>query len=399
MESSVTAEGLVETSFTQACARVIDSGDGWVTLGPDTPETVPGNGQYHFLARVLPHAEPLRLRIEWPQRNETPLPGFYYPHNHNFATVLDRICFESADLREWRRVDSAKYTGSGVEISLAPAAEPVFIGTGVPYTAARLIELIDVLRSADHCEVLEIGKSRNGRPLHGVLFPPSSGTACEGVFLLQAYQHHSEWAGLYALEALARGLADGSVERGPFAWALVPCLNIDALFGGWREDLMYAHDGKGKCGNFNRDWCDFVYPEVRAARDFFQAAGVRWPVRHALDFHMGWHSPDTSGGGLSVFVDGVVPEDVAAREQGFAEVFFRKVPIEPFAWSVTRPDRPNFSGWVYREFGTLAQTVEVSRFAGMDEDRNPSPVSQSYYESFGPAAASALRDFHTFEDT
>ncbi len=394
MQDAKSDETRVETDFPQACGRVTDCANGRVTMSPDTPDTVPGNGQYHFLTRVLPHADALKLRIEWPQNNETELPGFDYPGNHNFGKVLDKVCFRSTDLREWHRIESAVATPMGAEVGLAPAAEPVYVGIGVPYACARHGELIEFLRAHGDCEVREIGRSRNGRAVHGILFPPPSNTACRGLFLVQGYQHHSEWAGLYALDALARGLADGSVDRGGFAWALVPCLNVDSLFGGWREDLMYTHEGSGKCGNFNRDWRDFEYPEVKAARDFHRTAAERWPLRHALDFHMGWHSPEKSGGGLSVFVDGSVPPEAAARERAFAEVFFEKVPIEPFAWQVTRPDRPNFASWVGREFGALAQTVEVSRFVALDAERKPCAISREYYESLGPCAAEALKSFH-----
>lgn len=395
MQETGICETMITNDFPEACAQVIESGEGWVALAPDTPETVPGNSQYHFLTKVLPHPIPLRVRIEWPQNNTGTLPGFYYPANHNFASVLHRICFTSKDLCAWQLEKSATPTGTGLEITLPPSEEPLYLAIGIPYAAMLHTELLDDLRAGGNCEVAVIGHSRMGHPLHSVLFPPATGRPCRGVFLLQGYQHFSETAGLYALNALARGLADGSIERGPFAWALVPCVNVDSLHGGWRADLMYTANSEGKCGNFNRDWLDFAYPEVQAARSFYNSVAARWPVLHALDFHMGWHSPETTGGGLSVFIDGTVPGDFAARERAFVDLFFQKARMEPFAWPVTRPERPNFSSWVYRQFGALAQTVEISRFSALDEELRPIPVSQQYYESFGPAAAAALTEYHT----
>lgn len=386
----------VETVFPQGCGRLVSFRDGEVRMAPDTPEAVPGNGQYHFLTRVQPHRNRLTLIIEWPQRNTTDLQGFYYPGNRNFAEVLPQICFLSEDRRKWRRVENAQSTPTGVRLELEPRDEAVYVGVGLPYAAERLGELLGFLRArTDDCAVREIGFSRKGRALHGILYPPERPERCRGLFVVQAYQHHSEWAGLYALDALARGLADGSVDRGDFAWALMPCLNVDALEGGWREDLMYTATGREeKCGNFNRDWLAFGYPEVAAAARFYREAAAKWPLLHALDFHMGWHSPESSGGALSVFVDGTVGADAAERERAFAKRFFERVPIEPHSWPVTRPDRPNFASWVWREFGALAQTVEVSRFMAFDADRRPCPISRAYFESLGPLAAQALREFH-----
>jgi hypothetical protein len=392
-----TASGpIVETDFPQACGKVVDHVPGRVTMVPDTPANVPGNAQYFFLTCVLPHEDELALRIEWPQGSATDLPGFLYPGNANFAAVLPRVCFSSHDLEHWCRIGTAAGNPSGAEIRLPPSGRVRYVSVGIPYPVSRYERLLRDLRASGACEVAEIGRSRNGRALHGIVFP-APGPRCRGTFILQGYQHHTEWAGLYLLESLARGLADGSVEAGDFAWAIVPCVNVDALYGGWREDLMHIGQGNGKCGNFNRDWADFDYPETRSARDFFRSQAERRPVVHAIDVHMGWSSPGHSGGGLTVFVDGGLPGDVAAREAAFMEAFFAAVPIEPFAWRVSDPERTNFAAWAWREFGVPGQTLEISRFEARGPSGSPEALSQAYYEGLGPAVGRNLVDFFSRE--
>jgi hypothetical protein len=367
-------------------------------MAPDTPESVPGNGQYFFLTRVLPHAEPLSLEIEWPQNNTTDLPGFYYPGNVNFAKVLAEVCFSSRDRETWERITEVEPTSIGVRVRLQPNAEPLYFSIGVPYMAERLERLIGMAEGSEYCQVEKIGKSRNGRPLFGLLFEPSPGRPCQGLFLLQGYQHHSEWAGLYVLDTLVRGLVSGAIDGSGFAWAIVPCLNADALYGGWREDLMHTHSGNGKCGNLNRDWSEFEYPETRAASGFYRRLAKRWPVAHGIDIHMGWSSPVQSGGALTVFKKDLLPEKMALQEAAFTQSFFKQVPIEPVAWEVTEPERTNFSSWIWREFRAIAQTMEVSRFKAFDQAGRSGAVCQAYYESLGRYLANSLVRFYAGED-
>jgi hypothetical protein len=228
-----------------------------VLLAPDTPASVTGNGQYHLLAKVLPHDKTIRIDIQWPQSNSTHLPGFQYPHNENFSTVLDRVCFISPDRRNWRRLTNCQRTGTGARLSLPPSREARWLSVGIPYSAEDLNDLLAVADSSMRCQLTVIGTSRLGRPLHGIRIGPENPDACRGLFIIQAYQHHTEWAGLHALDELVRQLAAGYPGWAEFAWSIVPCVNIDALVGGWREDFMHLDLDHPNGGNFNRDRREF----------------------------------------------------------------------------------------------------------------------------------------------
>jgi hypothetical protein len=389
-------QSYVDTEFAGACSRLVDVGDKRIVLMPDTPEGVAGNAQYHFLARILPHAEELTVKIQWPSTTRSTLPGFLYPGNENFSNILHQVCYRSERLDDWYRIEDAVAVPGGAEVRLPPSDSPHYLSVGIPFPADRYERLICDLASSDLCEVEQIGSSRGGNPLHGLFFRDRS-VAPRGLFLLQAYQHHTEWAGLFILEKIARGLATGEMPCGEFAWAIVPCINVDALLGGWREDCMYNPTEEDTCGNFNRDWDTFRYPETTSARDYYCRVAADIPVLHGIDIHMGWSSSKHSGGGLTVSRDGVLGPRETKRERGFTDAFFDKVPIEPFAWEVTEPNRPNFAAWVWREFSVPGQTLELSRFQGHRVDGGSYPVDQKYYESLGAPIHSSLVDFYMAE--
>jgi hypothetical protein len=377
------------------CARLIERRAGLLVLAPDTPESIPGNAQYAFIATLPPRGRPLRLRIQWPDTRHTGLRGFDYPNNHNFAAVLPDILFTSPTGLEWRRVDG-KPLPDGAELAVPAGDVPLRVSVGVPYFESHYMRLIRHAAASGDWEVRETGASRGGRPLHGLLRRPRAGGACRGLLVIQAYQHYSEWAGLHVVDQLVRRLADAVPGADRFAWAVTPCINRDALAEGWRGDRMHNGDGVDwPCGgNFNRDWDAFRHPETRAAAAFYRDIAEEYAPLHGLDLHMGWSSPEHSGGGLTVFRPGHLPEELAAIERRFTGNFFREVPIEPFAWENSERRRPNFAAWFTRSFNAVGQTVEISRFRGFDAAGKPQPVSQAYYQSLGPRMAAALSRFY-----
>lgn len=382
------------TEGPEYCARVVESGSGELVLRPDTPEAIPGNAQYHLRVKVLPHEHPLLLRIEWPVNSTgAATPGFDYPDNENFATVLPDVLFLRPIGGRWERQPAEPVAG-GARIRLEPGAEAVELAVGVPCDGVELDALLREGEASPHMEKRELGRSRNGRPVYGVEVSPAQGWESEGVFFLQAYQHHTEWAGFHALAALLRHFRENPAAAGPFRWAVVPCVNVDALYGGWREDLLHLPGDFPGGGNFNRDWKAFHFPETRAVRDFFAEYSRREPVLHGLDLHMGWSSPRHSGAGLTVFEPETIPPEAAAQERAFTEALFARVPIEPFPWVRSSPERPNFAAWMWNRFGCIGQTLEISRFRGFTAEGQPCAISQDYYESLGPAIAETLTAFY-----
>lgn len=375
------------------CAKVLERSGDLLVLGPDTPAEIPGNIQYALRTLLPARKTPLTLRVRWPEDHDNAPAGFQYPENENFSAVLCKALFVSEDGKTWRRLENAKARERGAEVQIPPANGPLHFSVGVPYSPWDLSDLETYLADHPRWETRDLGTSAGGHFLKG--FVRSARDASKGTFYLQAYQHYSEWAGPIALDSLARNL-DALPGADAFTWALAPCVNADALAGGWKRDRMYngsaAHLPCG--GNFNRDWGPFLHPETKAFAGFFEEIHRASPVIHALDFHMGWSSSRNSGGGITVFQDNQVDARREKELLDFSDHYFRHVPIEPFPWKNTVVERPTFAAWVVREFGVPAQTVEVSRFEGRDPNGNRFPATQSYYQSIGPATAGALTGWH-----
>ncbi len=373
------------------CCRIVavEESENALVMVPDTLDRIPGNAQYVFTTRLPPGNGSRTLKILWPGDTGEALPGFDYPGNASFAHVLPQILFRSADARRWEPLTGGRAIPGGVEIAINDSAS--WIAVGIPYFESRYRELVAFAHSAPGWQVTRIGRSREGRPVHAFFRRPTKASTSCGLFILQGYQHYSEWASLHALDTLVRQLG-GIAGADAFAWAILPCLNQDALARGWRGDPMHSGnpDELPNGGNMNRDWDTFSRPETRAAAACYRSLAADHTPRHALDIHMGWSTPDRSGGGLTVFKDGQLPPGEAARERAFTETFFRHVPIEPFPWEHSEIDRPNFAAWAVRELGCLGQTVEISRFRSFKSNGQPGPISQDYYEALGPAMARAL---------
>lgn len=369
------------------CATRLDTRDGRPVFGPDTPESIPGNAQYVFLLH-LPRGEARSLDIVWPHRETAARPGFDYPHNTNFSEVLDQVIFLQPHGEDWERLTSVRRRPYGVEVDLPALDQPAWLSVGIPYFACQYETLLRDLEADPAWGVLRIGGSAQGRPLHGCLRPARTDDS-RGLFLLTAYQHYGEWTGLHAIDALMRNLPP---EADAFSWAVVPCMNPDGLYQGWRGDLMHRGDALHEAhgGNINRAWNPPCLPESIAAAEFFRGAAQEERALHALDFHMGWSSPNHSGGGLTVYHKGEIDPAMDAHLRQFTEAFFTGVPIQDFAWEHSRLNGPGATPWFTRELGCPAQTVEFSRFQAHLPGGPPQPVSTQYYRNLGPQIAKAL---------
>ena len=373
------------------CATLLEQQGKRCVLGPDTPESIPGNAQYVFLLH-LPRGEARTLDIVWPHRETPARPGFDYPHNTNFSEVLDQVIFLQTPGNDWQQLTTVRQRPQGVAVDIPALDRPAWLSVGIPYFASAFEALMDVLRNDTRWQVETIGTTPEGRPLHGCLRPARTNDS-RGLFLLTAYQHYGEWAGLHAIDALMRTLPP---EADAFTWAVVPCMNPDGLYQGWRGDRMHRGDALNEAhgGNLNRAWNPPCLPESVAASDFFKKAATLAPPLHALDLHMGWSNPDHSGGGLTVYHPGEIDPDMAAHMHRFTNAFFETVPIEPFAWEHSRIQGPGATPWFTRELGCPAQTVEFSRFqAHFHGASAPQPVSTPYYRAMGPLIAKHLIQF------
>ena len=379
-------------SGTYECATLLEQKEERLVLGPDTPDSIPGNAQYVFLLRVPPG--PSRsIDIVWPHLETESRPGFDYPHNANFCQVLDQVIFLRKEHGDWQRLTTLRTRPHGVELDLPALDSPAWLSVGIPYFACEFEALMTHLRNDPRWQIESIGTSPEGRTLPGCLRRARTPETSRGLFLISAYQHYGEWAGLHAVDALMRDLPP---EADAFDWAVVPCVNIDGLHRGWRGDLMHRGDALDQehGGNLNRAWNPPCLPESKAAAAFFKKAAALSPSLHALDLHMGWSNPEHSGGGLTVYHPGEIPETLHERMRAFTDFFFQRVPIQDFAWEHSRLQGAGATPWFTRELGCPAQTVEFSRFQSNPHGQPDGPISTAYYRSLGPLMAQSLVHFY-----
>ncbi|MCH8474113.1 MAG: hypothetical protein LAT55_02680 [Opitutales bacterium] len=376
-------------------AKILDSSQEHITLTPDTPGKIPGNSQYALVATFAPRNQERCLNIVWPPNREEALAGFDYPHNHNFAKALPEVLFLRKRGQGWTRISPCDTHSDGVTITLPSHAEPVEFSVGLPYFQSDFERLQKALENGPWEKTI-IGNSRRGRPIPAYFRPATKPTQTKGAFALMGYAHYSEWAGLQMLDGLLQTNWKDLPAAEDFAWAIIPALNIDALYGGWREDPMYTREDPSLPGggNLNRAWNPPCRPETEAAAIFLRKIHNHTPLLHVLDIHMGWSRMDHSGGGLTVFQDGEIPRLLAEKEKAFTDQYLREVPIEHFPWKHSRLEGMNAAAWAVREFGIIGQTLEISRFRAFDKNKNPLPVSEDYYRNLGPQNARTLINFY-----
>jgi hypothetical protein len=385
MNGILTGSPLPDGTF--ECAEQIGVDNDRPVFTPDTPESIPGNAQYVFLLH-LPSGEARGLDIVWPHRETLPRPGFDYPHNANFSEVLDQIIFLQTEGGDWQRLTTVSPRPQGVAVDVPALDNPAWLSVGIPYFAHQYERLIRGIQCHADWDVRSIGNSPEGRPLHGCMRPAKTAKS-KGLFLISSYQHYGEWTGLHAIDTLLRHLPP---EADAFSWAVIPCMNPDGLYRGWRGDLMHRGDAVNEAhgGNINRSWNPPCLPESIAAAEFFRGAAQKERPLHALDFHMGWSNPNHSGGGITVFHKGELDDGLDAHLREFTEAFFKTVPIQPFAWEHSRLQAPGAAPWFTREFGCPAQTVEFSRFQAHLPGGPPQALTAEYCRKLGPQIAQVL---------
>lgn len=335
------------------CARIDMSGP-LPRLRPDAPVEIPGNAWYAFLVGVAATDGPRDIELCWPAVK--PWSASDYNNSESFAEVLDRAIFMDRSDGQWRRIEQVTRTDAGAKITIPPGPADRRLAAGMPVTPRDLDETLSFARASKGARVEQIGLAPQGTPLHAIVLDGCEDAA--GTFVISAHQHFSEWAGVRMIDAMLHHLLDEPCQRlGRYRWIFYPCINADALAHGWRGD---PHRTAGI--NLNRDWERFQQPQTQAVRDHLLAELDNGPpLLHALDLHMGWHSRDTCGAGLTVFEEGKSPRSLIDQQADFTRWFHQRVDYTDFVWHHGDVGRPNFAAWIYRTFKRPGQTLEVSR--------------------------------------
>lgn len=360
-----------------------------VRLSPSTPGKVSGNQWYEFQMDLEADSEARMVEVEWPENLDW---EGDYSENQSFAEVLDRVMFLDGGDGEWRRLERVERIPNGVRVVVPPGSSGRRMAVGMPVGMDDLNRVLSLASAYPRTRVERLGTALRGTPIHAVTLEGRPDAA--GTLVVSAGLHFSEWAGLRMIEAMLRFLLgkEGEEARKRYRWILYPWINTDALALGWRGDPLHV-DGI----NLNRDWGPFERPETRCVRDHLERElGAGSPPLHLLDLHMGWHSRDTCGAGMTVPKDGDAPANLIERQLEFVRRVMKRVDYTDFIWRHGSMDRPNFASWFARRFGCPAQTVEVSRhrWRRRSDGRWVSP-SMELERELGRELARSLADFHS----
>lgn len=355
-----------DEAFPGGCCVFEGLRQGELHVRPNYPATTSGNQYFWFLGRLTGAAGPQKVCLHWPPTNAHYVTE--YPDNHQVSTILDRMIFTSEDLRCWTRIPEVKVQGLSAHFTVQTNGKPLYVAAGMPYTENNLQDLLTDVRQHPLVQVTEIARSLHGRPVHAIrVAAPEPAKDC---FYLQGLQHASEWAGGRIIDNMIRFLTSkaGRPLLELFTWHFVPVVNVDGVFGGWREDHPK---------NLNRDWNEFELPEPSGVRDYIAsilADGSE--LLHAIDFHMGWFSRETTGAAITVFKPGVIPEEKRARQERFTRHVFANTVYTDRIWESSDPKgRSTFAVWTWNALGITGQTFECSRHlypAGPDGTLIPS---------------------------
>lgn len=368
------------------CARIDMSGS-LPRLRPDAPVEIPGNAWYAFLVGVAATMEPKEIELRWPEVK--PWSNSDYNDNESFAEALDRVIFIDDDIGQWQRVEQVTRIDSGARITVPPGPDGRRLAVGMPVTWRDLGRTLSYARKSKQARVEQIGLAPQGSPLHAIVLDGSENAT--GTFVISAHQHFSEWAGVRVIDAMVHHLLDEPSQRlRRFRWVFYPCINADALAHGWRGD---PHRTAGI--NLNRDWGPFQQPQTRAVNDhLMKELSHGPPLLHAVDLHMGWHSRDTCGAGLTVFEEGNSPPSLIDQQAAFTRWFYERADYTDFVWRHGDVDCPNFAAWIWRAFGRPGQTLEVSRHRWrLRSDGRWVPPSVDLQRRLGLAVVESLATF------
>lgn len=225
----------------------------------------------------------------------------------------------SSDGKNWKPIALESYTEE-----LVPDPDPsntrnlpiavrmdVNIGPDTLWVAAQELQTsthnkawVDSITQFSFVEQFEIGKSREGRPLHMLKIGSADDSKMNIVI---SRQHPPEVTGYLAMKAFVETLCEntemGIAFRSMYNTYVLPMANPDGVDNGhWRH-------GAGGI-DLNRDWGDFNQPETAAIRTFLQekvADGGKFYF--GADFHSTWEDiyytidPESKGN-----MPGLVPQ-------------------------------------------------------------------------------------------
>ena len=305
-----------------------------------------------------------------------------YPDGHDPAAALARMLHGRDAVGAWRPL-AARQDGRDALADIPAGLHAVALG--LPWLVEDHAAVLAWIRSRPELVLTPRGRATHGAALQTVRTGARPGDgAYAGSILVIAGQHHSEWAGMRAAEALLHWLVEspeGAASRRRFAWHVVPCANPDPLVDPARDDP----------GNLNRDWGSWTRPESMAIRDtWLEASTAGEHLLHALDLHMGWSRPDDDGACITTYDPATGLDHWIGPQAAMAHALQASAGMPRRLWPVDRPENTSFSDWCGGAWGAHAQTIEFSRLAWPDGQGGWTPPTPALEAGVGVAIGRVL---------
>lgn len=332
-EDGVTFDTRFSAARLSTCTRL---GTGEFSVGT-SPENTPINPSAWFAFRVRASApKMITLRL------------------HCDGAPLRYLPKISVDGIRWLPLPTEAFTtGPKSEegtLRLEVGPEPVWVAAQEMVTGENLEAWNRTLERLPFVSRAEIGRSVEGRPIHGLEINAVPAGTKPGFVIVIGRQHPPETTGSLALmrfvETLVGDLPLARRFRAKFALLVVPLVNPDGVAAGnWRHNMNGV--------DTNRDWGVFAQPETRAVRDAVEALRARGRIWLHLDFH-------------STFKDVFytqrddAPSQPAGFTQNWLEGIGRRVPSYAVNRSASSaPQAVTSHNWAHRAFGIPAITYEI----------------------------------------
>lgn len=250
---------------------------------------------------------------------------------------------------DWRVIDPASLDvfedDHRARIALDLPRGETRIAAQPPLAPADIARWTDRFAQAHGFETVTYGRSREGRPLRGVLAGPADAGR---LVVALTRQHPPELSGARAFEAFAAVLADALEQDGMPGYRVLflPLVNPDGVANGhWRLNAGGV--------DLNRDWFEAGEPETASLQALIEREARNRQVVAFLDFHSTRRT-------LVYNPPAGVAERGDALMADMAERFAAAMDVPPEWVEGHNADAGTSKAWALRRFGVAGLTVELA---------------------------------------
>ena len=230
----------------------------------------------------------------------------YYPKLSNDG--LNWTSIDSTDYVEYEKGDKNFGPGSlalNAQMTLEVSSDTLWVSAQELQTSRHVKKWVDDLSKKTFISNLQIGKSKEGRPLTAISIGKKRS---KRMLMVISRQHPPEVTGYLAMKAFVETISSDSrlakKFRKKFTTYVVPLMNPDGVDNGhWR------HNSGGI--DLNRDWTHFNQPETLAVSKFIEEKEneTKGKFYFGIDFHSTWDDIYyTIADSFKVNMPGLVPE-------------------------------------------------------------------------------------------